>query len=80
MGDVLDAFVHCGGEATYKYRLEREGEILFEGGPVVHHAANYRPREAGRYRLEVIVCDEDGHTIGCEAFFNVRERRRLWSR
>lgn len=73
VGETVDAFVRSGEEILCQYRLYRDGELIFDGQPVRHCSASYRPRQAGRYRLEVIARDGAGHAMGCEADFDVLE-------
>lgn len=77
LGDAMDVSVKSDVQATYRYLVYRDGKKIIESEKTANIVTAYRPREIGNYRLEVVAYDAEDNSIGCEAFFTVKENTGL---
>ena len=71
LGDVEDIEVTAWTDYQCQYIISKDGKPLVSSGATDHFSAAYRPREAGKYTLEVTVVDENGGLAVLETDFNV---------
>lgn len=73
VGEEMTVTVTADAKAFYRYLVYKDGKRIVESAQTANAVSGYRPREAGSYRLEVVAYDQQGRTIGAEAFFTVSE-------
>lgn len=73
LGDVEDIEIAAWTDHQCVYVISKDGEMVASSGPVSHFSTAFRPKEAGQYKLEVSIIDEQGGTASLETDFTVQE-------
>lgn len=74
LGQELTVNLSCREDALCRIRISRDGKTVMKERELTSRTFSYRPREAGAYQMEVIVCEPGGGTIGREIRFAVDQQ------
>ncbi|MBE5799899.1 MAG: hypothetical protein E7321_08125 [Clostridiales bacterium] len=75
LGEELDVTLACRDDAVCRVRVSRDGNVVMKERETSSRVFSYRPREAGKYQMEVIVSEPGGGTIGREIPFTVMQQK-----